>query len=169
MKYRFFIYALLGWCMEILWTGLYSLIKRDVCLPGNTSLWMFFIYGLAVFLEPLADALENRNILTRGLAYVLCIFAVEYATGWLLRSVLGSAPWNYSRSRFNIDELIRLDYAPAWFAAALAFERFQRWLRARDIFGLPARRSVPEQTLAADAGALADVGKTPALKRFDET
>ena len=49
------------------------------------------------------------------------IFSTEYLTGYLLDK-RGLCPWNYSRSRFNVNHLIRLDYAPYWFAAGLFFE-----------------------------------------------
>ena len=55
---RFFIYGLIGWGMEIFWTGLYSLISGDLRLLAFTNLWMFFIYGAAVFLEPIHDIFQ---------------------------------------------------------------------------------------------------------------
>ena len=39
--------GLTGWCMEIIFTSLYSLRRRDMTLKGVTSIWMFPIYGLA--------------------------------------------------------------------------------------------------------------------------
>ena len=41
----FLLCGLCGWCMEILFTALHSLRRRDLRLTGNTSLWMFPIYG----------------------------------------------------------------------------------------------------------------------------
>ena len=37
--------GLTGWCMEISFTALDSLRRRDMTLKGCTSLWMFPIYG----------------------------------------------------------------------------------------------------------------------------
>ena len=42
---NFFICGLTGWCMEILFTSAGSLLKRDGRLIGQTSVWMFPIYG----------------------------------------------------------------------------------------------------------------------------
>ncbi|MCI8286616.1 MAG: hypothetical protein HFH89_02930, partial [Lachnospiraceae bacterium] len=39
--------GLAGWCMEISFTALDSLRRRDMTLKGCTSLWMFPIYGCA--------------------------------------------------------------------------------------------------------------------------
>ncbi|WP_432661833.1 hypothetical protein R9X47_14805 [Wukongibacter baidiensis] len=120
---RFIIYGLFGWCMEIFWTGLGSLLKGDVKLTGRTYIWMFFIYGLAVFLEPIQESVGGLNILLRGGLYTLLIFTAEYFAGWILRRVLGVCPWDYSSSIFSVNGLIRLDYAPVWFVAGLLLER----------------------------------------------
>lgn len=125
---HFIIYGLLGWCLEILWTGLGSFLKRDVRLTGKTYLWMFPIYGSAVLLEPVHDFIRHWPLWDRGIVWMLLCFIVEYLTGWILRRMLGTAPWNYSRAALNINGLIRLDYAPAWFIAGLLFERIHDWL-----------------------------------------
>ena len=53
MLIRYMIYGLLGWNIEIIWTGFTSLGSGSRDLVGHTSVWMFFIYGAAVFLlEP---------------------------------------------------------------------------------------------------------------------
>lgn len=58
----------------------------------------------------------------RGSVYALCIFSGEYLTGSLLARH-DFCPWNYERSRWNIHEVVRLDYFPNWFLAGLLFER----------------------------------------------
>lgn len=108
--------------MEVFWTGMHSLIKKDYTLSANTSIWMFFIYGLAVFLEPICDMLMNYPVYLRGGVYVVCIFSIEYLTGSFLKSAK-LCPWDYSHSKYNVAGIIRLDYAPAWFVAGLLFER----------------------------------------------
>ncbi len=114
--------GLIGWCMEIIFTALDSLRRRDLRLMGNTSLWMFPIYGSAAFLSPISRLLKNKPLWLRGLSYMTLIFSVEYLTGQLLKKHR-LCPWNYRRSRWNVNQVIRLDYAPFWFAAGLLFER----------------------------------------------
>lgn len=113
--------------MEIVWTGLQSLINKDFKMTATTSLWMFFIYGSVVFFEPVVDLLVGMPIIFRGVIYVLCIFGIEYLTGGFLRK-LGTCPWDYTGSRYSINGLIRLDYAPAWFLAGIVFEIVYRQL-----------------------------------------
>lgn len=120
---RFIIYGLLGWCLEIIWTGLGSLLTRDVCLTAKTYLWMFPIYGVVILFEPVHDKIRQWPVWARGTVWMLLCFAIEYLAGWLLRDILGTVPWDYSQAALNIHGLIRLDYAPAWFAAGLLFEK----------------------------------------------
>lgn len=108
--------------MEILFTGLRSLRQHNHKLTGNTSIWMFPIYGLASLLAPLCRHLKGKNLMLRGGIYTCCIFAGEYMTGSFLRKY-DACPWDYSEAPLNVDGLIRLDYAPFWFCAGLLFEK----------------------------------------------
>lgn len=111
-----------GWCIEILFTALHSLRRRDMQLKGTTSVWMFPIYGSAALLTPLYRLLRGKTVWTRGFTYMSLIFSAEYISGRLLaRHKL--CPWDYYRSRWNIHRFIRLDFAPYWFLAGLLFER----------------------------------------------
>lgn len=121
MVKRFLIYGIAGWTMEIIWTSLHSLITGDIKLQGYTSIWMFFIYGGAVFLEPIHDIIKQWRWHIRGIIWVVIIWGIEYASGLILVNLIGAAPWYYL-GPFAIDNLVRLDYAPAWFAAGLIFE-----------------------------------------------
>lgn len=108
--------------MEITFTSLGALRRRELPLMGQTSLWMFPIYGSAAILSPISRLLRGKSALTRGLTYTGLIFSIEYLTGRLL-SRRKSCPWDYHRSRWNIGRVIRLDFAPYWFCAGLLFEQ----------------------------------------------
>lgn len=114
--------GLTGWCMEIVFTAMNSLRRRDMTLKGNTSLWMFPIYGCAAALAPISRLVCRRSVWFRGLTYMSLIFSTEFLTGKLLAR-LSLCPWDYGRSRWNVSRLIRLDFAPFWFGAGLLFER----------------------------------------------
>lgn len=108
--------------MEIIYTSLLSLRRREFTLKGQTSLWMFPIYGSACFLAPLFRLVKIFPSFIRGSIYAACIFTGEYLTGRFL-SLKQLCPWNYRRSRWNVKEVVRLDYFPNWFLAGLLFER----------------------------------------------
>lgn len=117
--------GILGWCMEIIFTAIDSFRKRQLTLKGNTSVWMFPIYGMAAFLAPVCRLLKNKTIFVRGITYAGLIFVGEYISGSFLKKK-GFCPWDYSKAKWNINGLIRLDYAPNWFLAGLIFERLIR-------------------------------------------
>ena len=122
MKRNFLLCGLLGWSLEIFWTGLHSLFKRDRQLMGHSSLWMFPIYGMAALIRPVYRILRNHSAFFRGMFYSAGIFCCEYLSGSFLKKH-HLCPWDYSSSPFNINGVIRLDYAPLWMAAGLIFER----------------------------------------------
>jgi len=124
---RFLFYGLLGWTIEIIFTGMDSLIRGDLRLTGFTNLWMFFIYGMAVFLEPLHDFIAKWKWRLRGLFWMFLFWGIEYVSGFILVNVLGVYPWYYTDA-FAVDGLITLRFAPYWFAAGFLFEKIHRFL-----------------------------------------
>ncbi|KAJ51405.1 putative membrane protein [Clostridium tetanomorphum] len=123
MGKRFIIYGLLGFCMEVLWTGFGSLLKGDIKLTASTYVWMFFIYGLAVFLEPIHNRIRHLSFIIRGGVYMILIFTIELLSGLLLKRIIGVCPWNYVTEPFTIYGIITLSYIPVWFTAGLIFEK----------------------------------------------
>ena len=122
MKNDFIRCGLTGWCLEIFWTAMGKLRKHDAKLMGQTSLLMFPIYGMAAVIRPVHKKIKQKNFIVRGSIYMACIYAAEYTTGMLLKK-RKMCPWDYSRSRYNINGVVRLDYAPVWFVVGLIYER----------------------------------------------
>ena len=113
---------MIGWAMELLWTGLHAFRVRNLKLTGRSSLWMFPIYGSAAFLAPVMQKMKNAPLFQRGFVYMSCIFLGEYISGCLLKQK-DMCPWDYSRAPYHLQGVIRLDYAPFWMAAGLIFEK----------------------------------------------
>lgn len=122
IMHNFIHCGILGWCLEILFTSADSFRRRQFTLKGNTSLYMFPIYGMAAFLAPVCRLLKGKPLLFRGLTYAGLIFTGEYITGALL-SRKSLCPWDYGRSKWHVNRLIRLDYIPFWALAGLLFEK----------------------------------------------
>ena len=122
LLHNFLHCGILGWCMESIFTALSSYRRRQFSLKGNTSVWMFPIYGSACLIAPLCRRLRGKPLLLRGFLYATLIFSVEFLSGKLLQK-RHICPWDYSHSRWNIGKIIRLDYLPCWFLAGLLFER----------------------------------------------
>lgn len=127
MKKKPFIYnfircGFIGWCLECFWTGFGSLLHdRDKKLTCHTSILMFPIYGMAAFIAPFSRICKNKNAFFRGSLYMTLIYSAEYLSGFFLKKK-DACPWDYSKSKYNIKGLIRLDYAPVWFMVGLLYE-----------------------------------------------
>ena len=133
MLIRFLLYGIFGWCAEVVWTASQNAVvalaagqRIDPRLMGHTYLWMFPIYGVGGLLFELVHrAVADWPWPLRGFVYMLGCFAVEYATGWLIKRVTGTIPWDYSHTRWHVHGLIRLDYIPVWFVFGLLLERVE--------------------------------------------
>ena len=91
--------------MEITFTALGALRRRELPLIGQTSLWMFPIYGCAAFFQPAFLLLRHCHLLVRGTVYALSIFGAEYTSGRFLKKH-ELCPWNYNRCRWHVNGLI---------------------------------------------------------------
>ena len=129
MENNFVKCGLAGWTAELCYSSLIARAKdNDKRMMGHTSLYMFPIYGMAAAIGPIKrelcrhSPLFKKSPLCRGGLYTGLIFLTEYCSGRFLRR-MGRCPWDYSDAKLNVDGLIRLDFAPLWFALGLFFEK----------------------------------------------
>lgn len=124
-----------GWCLEVMFTSMESIMARDWRLMGQTSLLMFPIYGMGALLAPIGKLTDRwlggqplrstDQYVRHGMLYMVLIFTAEYISGAWLKA-RGMCPWDYSGKQSNINGLIRLDFAPLWFATGLLFEQITK-------------------------------------------
>lgn len=123
---RFLAYGLAGWALDSAYVWAHTGRRRP------SSLLNVPVYGLAQPLfEPAHDRLRSRRAVTRATAYGAGILAVEYASGRVLRRLVGQAPWDYTGARWTVDGLVRLDYLPLWGVFGLGLERLHDLLVRR--------------------------------------
>ena len=122
VKYNFIKCGITGMCLEVVWTSITGYSRKDRRLIGNTSLWMFPIYGMAAVIEQMNRLINHKSTFARGSFYSAGIYIMEFVTGMMLKR-RNCCPWDYSKSRFNIMGIIRLDYAPLWFLVGLIYEK----------------------------------------------
>ena len=121
MLTRFLLFGVIGWCLEILWTGFGSLARGDFSMSSKTSVWMFFIYGCGALLQPVINMAARYPLFIRGTFYVALIFMFEFVFGFIMKQ-MDVCPWDYSSAKLNVMGIIRLDYAPLWFVVGILFE-----------------------------------------------
>jgi len=121
MMTRFLLFGVIGWCLEIIWTGFGALVRGDFRMSAKTSVWMFLIYGCAAFFQPIIRNVIGFPLLIRGLIYVFLIFTIEFIAGMTMKQ-FDACPWDYSAAKLNVMGIIRLDYAPVWFVVGILFE-----------------------------------------------
>lgn len=122
MKNKFIFCGIIGWALEICWTGIHSLENGRKDLMGNSSILMFPIYGCAAIISPLSKLYKNCNTLVRGSIYMLHIYLGEYVYGRFLKKHQ-ICPWDYSKAKHQLEGLIRLDFIPVWFCTGLFYEK----------------------------------------------
>lgn len=66
MKSNFIKCGMIGWCLEVAWTGLGSLLRHDPKLTGVSSLTMFPIYGWPPSLLLRTAICENTGSTSAG-------------------------------------------------------------------------------------------------------
>lgn len=114
---RLLVYGFSGWAIDSLFVFAHTGRRRP------SSLLNVPIYGLAQPLfEPVHDRIRHRPRALRAAIYGAGILGVEYASGKLLRRLVGYAPWSYGDARSNVDGVIRLDYFPLWATFGLGLE-----------------------------------------------
>lgn len=118
----FYTCGVVGWCMEIIFTSVANMRQEDLRLMGRTSIWMFPIYGMAACIKPIYPYIKKWPAIFRGCLYSVGIFTGEFVSGSLLKK-FKMCPWDYSNAKYNVQGVIRLDFAPLWIMAGLVFER----------------------------------------------
>ncbi|KRY28423.1 Transmembrane protein [Trichinella spiralis] len=146
---RFYIYALHGLAMEIVFTALFEIVINggNRKLHGLTSIWAAFIYGFTMLTgEVVYLSLQDRcSLLVRGVFYLIWAYIWEFrqaaslfiiinyfitffqskiqifSTGLLLRQ-FDACPWDYGHYPGQFMGLVTVVYAPFWYVAGLLTE-----------------------------------------------
>ena len=123
--WRLCIYGLLGFAVEVIFTaGWEFVVNLNLRFMGNTSLWSFIIYGLfGLFAEKLRELMVYCHIplVIRALVLMTAAYVWEFTCGMILKLV-GLNTWDYSSFKYNMMEVVTLEYAPAWYVGCLVLD-----------------------------------------------
>ncbi len=114
--FYFMLYSFLGWVLE----GSYNLYSRGSFRKEGFLKGPFKpMYGFAPLLLLAAKDLHFPLLLIISLAFIIPS-AVEFASGWMLKSVFHKQWWDYSGMAYQLKGHICLKFSMYWWALATA-------------------------------------------------
>lgn len=107
----FFIYAFLGWCMEVSYAVLNTgRFKNRGFLNGPVCpIYGFGMSLILLLVEPVQD-----NLFLLFVFSTLLTTALEFITGFILEKIFGAKWWDYSKLPFNINGYVCLKFSLYW-------------------------------------------------------
>ncbi len=117
----FFIYAFLGWCMEVAFAACKSgrFVNRGFLNGPVCPIYGFGMVGVAVLLSPLKD-----NLLWMYLGSAVITTVIEYITGWMLERIFHAKWWDYSDMPLNIGGYVCPLFSLIWGALCVVIVRY---------------------------------------------
>ena len=112
----FFIYAFLGWCVEVIYAALKEgkFINRGFLNGPLCPIYGFGVVAVVNFLKPVQD---NFFLLFIGSVFIAS--AIELITGFVLEKIFHQKWWDYSEVPFNIGGYICPLFSLMWGIACL--------------------------------------------------
>ncbi|MDE6075153.1 MAG: putative ABC transporter permease [Clostridia bacterium] len=107
----FFIYAILGWCVEVI----HAALKRGKFENRGflNGCWCP-IYGVGVVLVLLSLTPININVFILFIASIILTSVLEFIVGFILEKLFKTKWWDYSKEHFNIKGYVCLKYSILW-------------------------------------------------------
>ena len=114
--WTFFVYAFLGWCMEVSFAALRTgrFVNRGFL---NGPVCPIYGVGVVIVLWVLEPLMGNNLLLVLG--SVVLTSLLEWLTGFVLEKLFHQRWWDYSDEPFNIGGYICLRFSVAWGLACL--------------------------------------------------
>ena len=131
-------FVCLGMTSEVFFTAFMALYKQKafcgkplISMTGFTYVWMAFIYGLI----PILGVLFHHNVAHwkiwfRLPFYVVLLYFTEFISGYILKLITGSCPWEY-KDGWNIMGFIELQFFPFWLFFTWMVERLYIFINNR--------------------------------------
>lgn len=134
LAWYFFIYAFLGWCLEVVFCTVNSgqWVNRGFL---NGPVCPIYGVGMCVVLLALWPLVHNALLLFLG--SMVLTSALELVTGFVLKKAFHTTWWDYSGQPFNIGGYICLQFSLAWGLGGMAAVRLLHPPVARLVEKLP--------------------------------
>ncbi|MCI8589606.1 MAG: hypothetical protein HFE77_02705 [Clostridiales bacterium] len=139
--FYFYIYAFLGWCIEVVYAALATgnFVNRGFLAGPVCPVYGFGMVAVILALRPITEF-----TLTLFLSSCLLTSAIEFVTGFILERFFHEKWWDYSDEHFNIKGYVCLKFTILWGLACTfvmkivhpAFAHLARQMPERLLFGL---------------------------------
>lgn len=132
----FVLFGIIGVASEVFFISITNIFrKRYRCLIGQSSLWMFFVYGTVYFIILLGRTyFSGYSIFLRGLLYLVLIYALEFTSGSILTK-FKAIPWDYRKdTKYNFRGIISLEFLPIWYVGGIISELLYLFLKSHLVF-----------------------------------
>lgn len=118
MLLMFFVYAFLGWCLEIGYNGIAEghYVNRGFL---NGPVCPIYGVGAAVVILALTPLKNGGHVLLLFFVAALICTAIELVTGYILEKMYKTRWWDYSGKPLNLGGYICLEFSVYWGAACM--------------------------------------------------
>lgn len=107
----FFIYAVLGWCTEVIYAGIKKgkFINRGFLNGPFCPIYGFGVLLVIILLNPLKE-----NLILLFIGSIILTSIIEYITGFVLEKVFQNKWWDYSDKKFNLHGYVCIPFSIMW-------------------------------------------------------
>lgn len=161
----FYIYAFLGWCVEVAFAACYEgrFVNRGFLNGPICPIYGFGVLGVVLLLRPLSG---NLPLLFLGSVAVTTL--IEFMTGFVLEKVFHSRWWDYSDMPLNIGGYVCLLFSLLWGVACLLVLKLVHPLIDSLVQWLPNPVLIALVCTFSFAMALDVVATVAAIRKLDE-
>lgn len=109
--WSFFIYAFLGWCIEVAYATHQSgkFVNRGFLNGPICPIYGFGTIIVILLLEPIKD-----NVIIIFFGSIILTTALEFITGFILEKIFHNSWWDYSDRPFNICGYVCMKFSLIW-------------------------------------------------------
>lgn len=175
--YWFFVYGVLGWCVEVVFAAIkdHRLVNRGFLCGPICPIYGFGMVGLLHCMRRLPTGGGEPGVVTIFLVGMVLTTLIELIGGWVLFKLYRIRWWDYSRLKFNLGGYICPQFSLLWGLGSVIMVKVVHPALARAGDPLPLRILLPLDGVflfffLIDVGVstAAAIGLNKRLKEIDE-
>lgn len=173
----FFVYGLLGWCVEVVYAAfkVHRLVNRGFLCGPICPIYGIGMVGLMYCIQQLPADGQEPGVVTTFLVGLVLTTLIELIGGWVLFKLYHIRWWDYSHLKFNLGGYICPQFSLLWGLGSVIMVKGLHPLMARAGNSIPLRALLPLDAVLLvffliDVGVstAAAIGLNKRLKEIDE-